>query len=145
MYQANPYKPFPSELRGDEIGGAVCETILDNGKFFRYVIIRPKELLSHRVRDLILNNYLSLDAIYSNAKDLLGREAKRDAPWLYVVESFVVANEFQGTQTDIADHAIDFREHVFDDINEAIDFCKREFNIEEKDFQKEWETNYPQN
>lgn len=142
MYKIDSYKPFPSELRGDE-GGAFYETLLQDKTTSKYVIIWPQKFMTQRDKELLSDGKISLEEIYPEIA-LLHREVNENSHWLYTLDTFLVKREFHQNQTMFSDKRTNFHRWVFDDFNELMNFCSKEFGIGVQDFRKSWETNYPQ-
>ena len=143
MYKIGPYNPFPSVLRGDPTFGAFCETLEDEGNISRYVIIRPREYLTERTRELISKGHLTLNEAHPEI-ELMSNPPKEGVNWLYYLEAFKVARDFHSDQDTFAENSTEFKQWCFDDFNEMMEFCGKYFQITVNDFKKDWETNYPQ-
>ncbi|WP_156432383.1 hypothetical protein [Burkholderia sp. MSMB1498] len=133
------YSPFPSGVRGDENGMFYEEILPDGGS--KYVIVRAVRYMDERARELIEEG-VSVEDLYPEI-EVFGRMPRRDALWLYKVESFTVERQYHEDQEVFSDHSENYAYHVFDDYYDAMDFCREWHGISQGDFRKKWETNYP--
>ncbi|WP_156440857.1 hypothetical protein [Burkholderia sp. ABCPW 14] len=134
------YGPFPPGVRADE-NGMFYEEILPDGAS-KYVIVRAVRYMDERAREL-MENGISLDDLYPEVA-VLGREPRENALWLYKVESFTVDRQYHEDQEVFSDHAENYVYNVFDDYHEMMDFCLKNHGIDQGNFKKKWETNYPE-
>jgi hypothetical protein len=141
MYQENPYNPWPLTF-GESTPQykAVAETQLDSG-VYRFVFLRARAIDDRR-RELYRQGQIGEIAPLA---DYISRgEVSLDSPWLYVVSSFTVRWEFLVDQETASDHAMAWREKLFDSFNKVLEYCQTEYGLQESDFNKEWQTHFPQ-
>ena len=131
--------PFPLSLRASD-RAAFHEAPHEGCDSSRYVVLRADPYLDEKAHDLLKRGF-TLEELYPNLH-LLGRSPKDDARWLYTVESFTVERRFLTDQESFCDHSENYKIKWFDDYDEVLEYCLREYGISESDFKKQWETSY---
>ncbi|OCG44719.1 hypothetical protein A9G35_07770 [Gilliamella sp. Choc5-1] len=149
MSDINQYNPFPWRFRGDKEDGTYCEIKLDD-EHTRFIVIRVRSYMNdddyERECQLVEQGIMTWDDIYPETEKL-GYMPDRDKVfWLYKVYVDDIENEFLvDSDTEVfAMNAKNCKEFVFDDFYKCMFFLKEHYHVEEKDFKKSWETNYPQ-
>lgn len=146
----NQYSPYPYGFRGDVKKGAYCEINIDQGCGARFVIIRPKAYFPPETVDreieLINKGVVTLEEVYPDVIRLGYVPDRMKTFWLYNLNVCDVDRKYlEDSDSEIFAANVKRDEYyAFDDFYECMDFIKKEFGVNERDFKKDWETNYPQ-
>jgi len=145
-----PHNPYPYGFRGDVKKGSYSELDIDGGKSSRFVIIRPKPYFPQetidREMEFIQKGILTLEDIYPDIARLGYVPERKDTFWLYNVNVCEIDKVYLD-ESDSEVFAANLKRdeyYTFDDFYKCIDFVEKNFGVGERDFKKDWETNYPQ-
>jgi predicted ATPase len=147
MSDINQYNPFPWRFRGDKEDGTYCEIKLDN-EHTRFIAISVipymQDNFYERQCQLVAQGVTTWSNLYPETKKL-GYMPDRDKVfWLYKVYVDDIENEFLVDDVELfATKAKNCKSFVFDDFYKCMAFLKEHYHVEEKDFKKLGENNYP--
>ena len=149
MGDINPYNPFPWRFRGDIRDGSYCELDLDDGKTTRFIVIRVKPYMQdddyERECQLVELGVYTWEGMYPEIEKLGYMPDRNKVFWLYNVYVDDIEKEFlvDSDSEVFAMNAKNCKLFAFDDFYKCMAFLKEKYHVAEKDFKKEWETNYP--
>ncbi|ATY91956.1 hypothetical protein PEC301296_40960 [Pectobacterium carotovorum subsp. carotovorum] len=146
----SPYSPYPYGFRGDIKKGSYCEVDINEGKGTRFIIIRPKAYFPQdtieRDIDLIKKGISTLEDLYPDVIRLGYIPDRLETFWLYNLNVCDIDKVYlEDSDSEVFAANVKYDEYyTFDDFYKCMDFVKKEFGVNEKDFKKDWETSYPQ-
>lgn len=133
------YGPFTSDFKVSELG-AFHEALSPDGKKSRYVAIWARKFNESRNQEFERQG-VSLEDRYAEVRQL-GRRPAPGTQWLYTVETFAVEGRHHVSVDAFVDNSTDYSSKVFDNLQDAVDYCIERFDLHPEDFKRQSDTGY---